>query len=265
MDKFVIYDNQVCFKKNGSLKQYFNLKNFDKSVQNDIVDTLNEHFQDLTVLKSPSNRNLKFLIKKIPYIEQYEENGDLKVMIHNFIKDIENFHIPVNVKQHHYVNIFSNYDLVEVWPDEYYVIKCDNSKGIYVVDKNNHIVPHFLHIFENYNIFEGKHIVVDIDTFGGAGYVKDNGLIDLDDIKRVILSKFHVSYIKKLLCKKDLKIENLRKFVEECRCKINSSIGYDGTREAIFFVIDNFGDHYEMKVNFEGGESKFYVVKKVNH
>lgn len=261
MDKFIIFEDSLCYKKNGVIKFYFSLKKYDDQRKQDVVDTLNEHFNDLTVLKNPSKNFVTFLINGKPYIEQNSENT---VTIHDEAKENDHHHLPVMVKDHHYVNIFDNYNVVEVWPDEYYIIKCNTSRGIFVVDKNNHLVPHYVHIFENFNIFEGKHIVVDLDTFLGAGYVKDNGIIDLDGIRKVILLKFHVSYIKKLLCKKDLKIEELKKFVEGSQCKINSTIGYNENKGAVFFVIDNFGDHYEVKVDFNEEGSKFFV-SKVHH
>jgi len=267
MDKFVIFDNYLCFRKEGSLKQYFNLKTFDEKTQNKIVETLNDHYSDLTVLKNPSTKNLTFLIKGKPYLEQDWIGENSKTILHPQIEHNNHNILPVIVSEHHYMNIFDNCKTVKANLDEYYIIKCDNNRGIYVVDKNNHIVQHTNHIFENFNVFEGCHIVVDIDTFLAAGYIKDNGLINVEDVKKTILTKYNVSYLKKILSKKDLKKDDLLNFIKESRCKINSSIGYDEHGNYVFFLIDNFGDHYEIKAHFEesNGTSIFTILKKVNH
>lgn len=263
MDKFILVDNTICYRRGFQIKTYFDLKTYDESIQKDVVETLNDHFTELTVLKNPSKDSLTFLIGGIPYVEQSKIDDEYRVKIHSKpIKEKDLFHLPTLVQEHHYMNIFDDCNIVKAWPEEYYIIKCDTHKGIYLVDKNNHIVSHYNQIFENFNIFEGKHIVVDIDTFREAGYVRDNGLIDLDTIKKIILMKFHVSYIKKLLCKKNLEEKDLLKFMGECHCKVNTTFSSnDGN--VIFFIIDNFGDHYEMKVVFDGNTSNFTILKKI--
>jgi len=235
--------------------------------QKDIADTLNDNFTSLTVLKNPSSGKLTFLIDGKPYIEQIlDAEGKPKVKVYENVKEDSHPIIPVVVAEHHYLNIFNNSVFVKANFDEYYIIKSDVSMGIYIVDKNNHIVPHCNQIFENFNIFEGTHIVVDLDTFRGAGYVKDNGIIDLDLIKKTILQKYHVSNVKKLIAKKDLRKNDLIQFIKDSGCKLNSNLGYDPLGNSIFFIVDNFGDHYEVSVSFDDSiqSSSFSIIRKTH-
>lgn len=267
MDRYLIYDNCLCRKTERGLKHYVNLSKYSDSTRNEIVDTLNNNLNDLTIIKKPALKKLSFYIKDKPFLEHWwvNEFHDYTVALYILPKQEDSIVIPARTSEHHYLNIFNEMEITEAWPDEYYVIKCDTSKGIYIVDKNNHILHTIGHIFETFNIFEGKHIVVDVDSFLNGGYVMDSGLIDLDAIRRAITGKYRVSYVKKILIKKNLLSKDLRHFVEKCHCAVHSVWADQEHKNFMFFVVDNLGDHYELNVLFDDAnhQSEFKFVKKV--
>lgn len=267
MDKFIIYDNCLCKRKEKGLKHYIDLSKYNVDTQNEIVDTLNNNYNDLTIVKRPVLKKLSFLIRDKVYLEHWwvNEFHDFTVNLYVLPKENKDIVIPPITSQHHYLNIFNECEVTEAFPDEFYVIKSDTNRGIFIVDKNNHILHTVGHIFENFNIFEGKHIVVDLESFIEGGYIKDSGLVDLDEIRRAITSKYRISYIRKILIKKNLHSKDLRYFVEKCHCAVHSVWADQQHQKFMFFVVDNFGDHYELNVQFddEKGESQFKFVKKV--
>ena len=270
MDRYLIYDNCLCKKKEWGLKHYINLTKYNAETQQEIVDTLNNEYNDLTIVKKPSLRKLTFLIRNKPYLEHWwvGEFHDYTVNLYVLPKEDTKLVIPPMTGEHHYLNIFNECELVEAYPEEYYIIKSDNKGNIFIVDKNNHMVQKVGHIFENFNIFEGKHIVIDLESFIGAGYVKDNGLINLDEIRRLITMKYRISYVNKILVKKNLLSKDFRHFVEKCHCAVHSVWGNQTNNSFMFFVVDNLGEHYELKVDFDDDNhsSNFRFVKRVeNH
>lgn len=268
MENFLVYDNYLCKRKHGSLKHYISLKNINENGQHRIVNTLNQFYNELSILKQPAQKKFTILIKGSPYIEQHwdVDTNDYKVNVYLLPNENqEKLVVPSPARKHHFINIFNGCELVEANKEEFYVIKCDNNRGIYIVDTNNHLVNSYAHIFEVYNVFEGKHIVVDIDSFKEAGYIRDNGLIDLQEIEKTIVKKYHISYIKKILAKNDLRGKDLKTFIEKCNCQLHNVYSDTSGQNFMYFVVDNFGDHYEMTVHFDevNGSSKFHLEKKV--
>lgn len=269
MDRFLVYDNCLCKRKARGLKHYINLSKFNAETQQTIVDTINNNYNNLVIMKQPSMKKLSFLINNNIYLEHWWVNEFHDYMVHLYVlpKDKSDLIIPPITNEHHYLNLFNECEVVEAWPDEFYVIKCDNHKGIYLVDKNNHILNTVGHIFDNFNIFEGKHIVVDIESFIAGGYVKDNGLVNLDEIRRSITLKYRISYVKKILIKKNLLSKDFRYFIEKCHCAVHSVWADQTNKNFMFFVVDNLGDHYELNVVFDdvNTSSTFKFVKRVEN
>jgi len=266
MSPYLEYDDYLCKRKQNKLKHYISLKKFNPETRKEIIETLNNHSQDISILKKPSNKRLTFLINDKPYIEHWwvNEYHDFVVNLYVLPKE-QQLVLPPVVKEHHYLNIFNEGEVVEPIPEEYYVIKCDNKGGVFMVDKSNHMVSNTQYVFENFSIFEGKHIVIDIDSFIGGGFVKDNGLIDLNEVRKVITSKYRVSYINKILNKKNLLSHDMRNYIEKCHCVVHSVWADQEHKSFMVFVVDNFGDKYELKVEFddENHNSNFRVVRKV--
>lgn len=265
MDKFFLFDSFVCFRKGTIIKQYFDLKNFDNAIRNNIIETLNDHYYNLSVVKMPSNDDISFLIDGKPYLEQKtNSNNQKETILHNFITQQDHNVLPVLTKQHHYFNIFNDNNENRTQTDEYYIIKCDTHMGCYVVDKHNHIASHTNHIFEKYNVFVDWNILVDIDSFREGGYVKDNGIVDLDSIRKLISSKYRISYVNKILLKTDLLSKDFITFITTNQCKMGT-VSYNPSGVISFFIWDNLRQHYELNVMFNDEEkkSKFSFIKKL--
>ena len=266
MDRFIIYDKCLCRRKERGLKHYIDLSRYSDETRQEVVDTLNNNYNDVAIVKRLGMRKLSFLVRDRVYLEQWwvNEMHDYSVHLYVLPKESRDLVIPPMVSEHHYLNIFNECEVVEAWPEEYYVIKCDSNGNVYVVDRHNVECVNVGLVFEKYNIFEGKHIVVDLESFIGGGYVKESGLVDLDLIRTVITNKYKISYVNKILIKKNLMSKDFRHFVEKCHCSLHSVWSDETHKRFDFFIVDNLGEHYELRVDFndDGRESHFKFVKR---
>lgn len=139
------------------------------------------------------------------------------------------------------LNIFPDYEVIEVYKN-YYTIKYNKKTNLCEMFNNNELVPDGKSITDKYNIFDGSNIIVDLDSF------MSNGFTELLDITNFITCNYKISWVKKLLCKKDLASSNLIQFVEECKCDIVDLRYIENTCNLI--VKDNFGDIYYLSVLF---------------
>lgn len=269
MGPFLIYEGYLCRKTDSGLKHYVFINNLDPLLQQQVVDTLNNNYPNLILQKTPSNKHFAFLINGNPYIEQTwsSENQRYNVVLHDSLRKDNNEQPTLchNVKNH-WINIFDDCKLVDVDPNNYYVIKYSNSAGCEMVNNNHLIIGNSMEILEKYNIFIGNHIVVDVNSFKDSGFIKDNGLVDLDEIRKTIITNYRISYVSKILTKMDLHENELSKFVEKCNChlfKPDQHYWLDGCY--FFMVIDNHSNHYELKVKFNPSDvhsSRFEIVKR---
>ncbi len=140
------------------------------------------------------------------------------------------------------LNIFDGSEFIEVYKT-YYTIKYNKeTNSCEMFDNYNELITDGKTITDKYNIFDGSNIIIDRDSF------TLNGFANLSDITNFITLNYKISWVKKLLCTKDLASSQLIKYVEECKCDIVDLRYIENTCNLI--VKDNFGDIYYLSVLF---------------
>ncbi len=143
----------------------------------------------------------------------------------------------------YWLNIFDSCEVTEVHPIEYYTIKYNKeTNSCEIFDVTNNLFPNGKSIVDKYNIFEGKNIIVDRDSF------IHNGVTKIIDIVNLITLQYKISWVKKILIKKDLSSRQLEKFIESCRCEIVDFQYIENTCNMV--VRDNLGITHYLSVLF---------------
>jgi hypothetical protein len=143
----------------------------------------------------------------------------------------------------YWLNIFDSCEVSEVYPNNYWIIKYNKeTNSCELFDHVNNLVPDAKFIIDKYNIFVGDHIIVDRDSFITNGITKISQIVDF------VIDYYKISWIKKILIKKDLPSNKLEGFISESKCDIVDLFYRENTCNII--LRDNLGDTYYMSVLF---------------
>ncbi len=163
----------------------------------------------------------------------------------------------------YWLNIFDTCDVTEVHNEHYIIRYNKESNSCDLYDKFENIIPqrNVKNIIDKYNIFDGLNIITDRESF------TTNGITRITDITNFITNYYRISWVKKILCKKDLASGDLERFVESCRCHVVDLQKIENTYNLV--VRDNFDDTYYLSVLFhdrswcksEPYYSKFSIAK----
>jgi len=160
------------------------------------------------------------------------------------------------------VNIFGECGLVEYNSYDYYQIIYENNKvnlyhfkkngktllidddgRIYIDNIEKHLIEDTNEFFKKYNIFEGK-ILVDYKSF------ENNDIKKNDEMVNIIVKKFNISYIDKLILQKTMRYLYLDTFL-----KNNHLILLDKLRNGkdlyTFIIKDNNNKIYKISGHFD--------------
>jgi len=140
-------------------------------------------------------------------------------------------------------NIFDGGELVSYDNNNFYVVKWSVHNNCVVLRNGMSIVDDPRKIFEQYNIFDGKMIGVDLWSFNEE-YERSN-----KHIEQIIVEQYGLSYIKKLILRKNLSIKDFEIYLKELGCEMKSKEEvYEGCY--IMRVKDNLGEIYKLDVRF---------------
>lgn len=143
----------------------------------------------------------------------------------------------------YWINIFDSCEVTEVFSDDYYTIKFNKeTNSCELFDINNNLITDGKTIIDKYNIFSGKNIIVDRDSF------IHNGITKIIDIVNMITLQYKISWVKKILIKKNLGSKDLEKFIESCRCDIIDFQYIENTCNLV--IRDNLGITHYLSVLF---------------
>lgn len=143
----------------------------------------------------------------------------------------------------YWLNFFDSCKVTEVNPNNYWTIKYNKeSNSCELFDNKDKLVENGKYIVDKFNIFTGENIIVDRDSF------ICNGITRLNQITDFVTQYYKISWIKKILVKKDLATDQLEKFIENCKCNIIDIRYIENTCNII--INDNFNDTYYISVLF---------------
>ncbi len=159
-----------------------------------------------------------------------------------------------------WTNIFNECELVVPVPEDFYVIHWSIHNNCVLLKNGVSIVDDPQPIFEKYNIFEAKNIVVDLDSF------REEVNRSIDHIRQIIVEQYCLSYIKKIVLEKTLRYYNLERYLDKWNCSLLME-------EEVFencyiiHVKDNLGDVWKIDARFhekiDDYWSRFEIIGKI--
>jgi hypothetical protein len=143
-------------------------------------------------------------------------------------------------------NIFGSCELVEYDDQDYYLIRWSIHNNCVVLRNGISIVDDPRFIFEKYNIFDGRMIVVDMESF------REEVHRSFEWIRTIIVEQYEISYVKKLLLCKKLRYSQLELFLGECGCSLIAS---ESVEEECYImkIRDNLGLVWKVDGRFHEG------------
>lgn len=253
--KFHIYDDFLCKRKRNGLKYMISLESFTDKQKNNIIETLNNNYKTLAIQKIPFEKKLTILINNLPYLEHYWNQDTHKYIVSLYSTKNKKIIIKdetTSIQKSNWINLFDDCNLVEYNPNHYYIIKYEKNECILYINGQEK-VANADDIFEEYNLFDARMIGVDFDSFCENGFLQENRFPDWEKIKETIISQYQLSYIKKILLKRNLQYSNLYQFITSCFCELldEQQILSELHDEYYLLLKDNIGKEWKIHAYFD--------------
>ena len=145
-----------------------------------------------------------------------------------------------------WLNIFDNNKIVQYDENDCYLIQYKENKCILLRNRET-IVEDESSVFEKYNVFEAQYIGVDVKSF------LQNEIKSYEEISKIIIEQYKLSYIHKLIFEKKLRYRHLEKYLEKFGCKLFMEEVFSKYEYKIT-ILDNNGKLWDVYCFFQEDE-----------